>query len=270
MKSQPDFVLSVEELALAASLVGHPEDAAVILRASLGEISQDEARARLDAAGHSLMARGWIVAGSSDSASPQLRADLKSVLEGVAGTQFTLQYEKRTLPLPAQAVSFHFGLNRRVLSHVITHGSVHNLGWVTTQDVLITGMAFFDVPKEEWSVEMSPITIPSEPFGDVYKAETPQERQQAMAVLGLPDDLRKMLEEDFSQASYRGAIVLLQYDEQRRPFSRSGAFVLKGSRRVWLFAAPEPDAEVLRIEPFTPETFRSLVQRLLILGEGRA
>ena len=265
MTERPPVVLSVEELALSVSLMGYPEDAATLLRAQFGELTAAQAQSYLEAASHSLLARGWVVRENGDLA---LSPILREVIQGFTGVQFSLHLQKRPRSEPPVSLTFHFGPNY-VLAHSLSYDVAHQFHWLNPQDVLPAGWAFFEVPEEQWEQEGDFGTIPGEMFRAFYKAQNQADRQSAVERMGLPAEVQEELLEDLEQATYRGLISLLEYDAQRRPYSNEGAFVLQGPNRTWLFASAEQE-EHLRIQWMNTKNYKALLRRLMRLGYERS
>ncbi len=253
---------SVEELALSVSLMGYPEDAAVLLSAYFGELSPEAAQRYLEAASHSLLARGWVV---QENGTFTLAPTLREIVQGLASTKFSLYLQKRPRNAPSMSLTFHFG-DTYVLSQTLSYDVVHQFSWLDHQDILPAGWAFFDVPHEQWEQGEHFGSIPSQAFQALYKAKTQEERETIAETIDLAPDVRKALLEDLAQASYRGLIVLLEYDEERKPYSHEGAFVLQGPNHTWLFASDESPQERLQVELMSLQSYQALIRRLLRKG----
>ena len=93
-----DFVLSVEEVSLVISIVGRPEVAHGLMAAQLGDMQEEEARARLLAAGHSLMARGWLTMDSQ--ATMRLADPLARIARILSRADFSVRYSSTRCTSP--------------------------------------------------------------------------------------------------------------------------------------------------------------------------
>jgi hypothetical protein len=89
----PEFVLTTEELSLSFSLLGQPEAGRSLMVTQLGEMSEAEARARLMAAGHSLIARGGMALGPEG---PVLNEDLARAVGLLLRADFSVRYSRAT------------------------------------------------------------------------------------------------------------------------------------------------------------------------------
>jgi len=89
----PEFVLTTEELSLSFSLLGQPEAGRSLMVTQLGEMSEAEARARLMAAGHSLIARGGMALGPEG---PVLNEDLARAVGLLLQADFSIRYSRAT------------------------------------------------------------------------------------------------------------------------------------------------------------------------------
>ncbi len=254
-----DIALTTEELALCVSLLGYSEDAAVILRAQYGDISPEVARAYLEAASHSLLARESI---AMENGRPALSQQLQELVQGFIDTQFTLQFQKRPREGSPLSLSLHF-TPKGVLAHMLVYEVVHRFGWVSTEDALVSGWLFFEVPREQWEDEKEFGLVPAEAFRQFYKARNREEMDAALASMNLPQEAASQLAEDLIHAHYRGVIVRIDYDEQRQPYSNEGAFVLQGPHRTWMFSAVPEQENVLRVQWMSLGAYRSLVRSLI-------
>lgn len=258
--------LSVEELALSVSLMGYPEDAATLLQAQFGEISSEKAQHYLEAASHSLLARGWAI---QENGSLTLSPILQDVIQSLMVTQFSLQLQKRPRRGSPVSLTFHFG-PVDVLVHSLSYDVVHQFYRIVPEDVLPAGWAFFEIPREQWEQEGNFGPIPATTFRALYKAKTLAEREAIMEKANLPSEIRRMLLEDLAQAHYRGLITLLEYDEQRRPFANQGAFVLQGPNRTWMFASDVHQEDRLQVQWMNLKNYQVLLRRLITKGHKGA
>ncbi len=255
-----DFLLSVEELALAMSMVDRPEVAHDLMVAQLGAMKQEEARTRLLTAGHSLMARGWLtmdVQGTMHLADPLAR-----VARVLSRADFSIRYSRshRNVDL---SLSFHFGEDG-IFAHRMEQGVVHHIIEVQDADAVIQGgLAFFEM------TEVHPFTCPSAEILNSLLDKIKDEKNtssilQHLQEAGVPEETRTLLAEDLRGVQYRGSILRVEYGEDNIPRSDRGLLVLRGPERLWLLrpliGEGEPSVTLL---PGTEQVFRRQVAALL-------
>ena len=255
-----DFTLSVEEVALAMSLVGQPEVAHNLMMAQLGEMKQEEARARLLTAGHSLMARGWL---TMDAQGAMHLADaMARVTRVLSHADFSIRYSRshRNADL---SLSFHFEEDG-IFAHRVEQGVVHHITEVQDADAVTQGvLAFFEMAQVRPFT--CPLTeIPDGLLDDIKNEEDVSSILRQLEEAGVPEETRTLLAKDLSGAQYRGSILRVEYGEDNVPRSDRGLLVLRGSDRLWLLrpliGEGEPSVTLLA---GTEQVFRQEVATLL-------
>jgi len=255
-----DFLLSVEEVALAMSIVGQPEMAHNLMAAQLGEMQQEEARARLLAAGHSLMARRWLTMDAQGTM--HLAEPLGRVARVLSRADFSVRYS-RSHRNADFSLSFHFG-EGGIFAHRIEQGVVHHITEVQDTDAVIRGgLTFFEM------AQVRPFTCPSAeiPYSLLDEIKDEEDTSSILRRLeetGVPEETRTLLAEDLRGVQYRGSILRVEYGEDNLPRSDHGLLVLRGPERLWLLRPLiwEGDLSVALL-PGTEEAFRQEVAALL-------
>jgi len=261
-----EFTLSLEELAMAFTVLESHEDAAQLLSVYYRDLPPEILRAYLEAASHSLLARGWLALSSENRL--VLHEDLAHLIRQIQQTQFSLQYRKRTVRGEQSVLSFHFA-SKVIVSHLVAVDVVHTLGDATLEEILVAGLKFFEVPlpsetkgAQEEKEEQSEVSfrISSETFRTLYQE----------GYRGLPENLlndidekaRALLVEDLHNQTLRGVILTIEYDEQRRPQAQEGAFVLSSQARGWLFV-PQEAGNAFIVQLLTPKIFAKWLEDLV-------
>lgn len=261
--AQNDFLLGVEEVALAMSMVGQPEMAHNLMVVQLGTMSQEEARARLLAAGHSLIARGWLT--MDEHGEMHLAAPLARIARVLSRADFSIRYT-RSHQNAELALTFHFG-EGGIFAHRMEQGVVHHISEIQDADLVIEGgMTFFDV------MEAQPFTcplveIPYSLLEKIKDEENPSEIGRQLEEHGVPEETRVLLAEDLQKVQYRGSIMRVEYGKDNVPRSDHGLLVLRGPKRLWLFRpiirGKQPFVTPL---PCTEQVFRQEVAALIAVS----
>ena len=267
MALEQGFTLSVEELAMGVALLGFPEDASRILQVEFGQLQPEVARAYLDAASHSLIARGWI---TWEEGTARLLPALAERLTAFVETQFSLLLQKRPRQGPTTVLTFHVH-PRGILAHLLTRDVVHHLAPLSPKDILAAALSFLEVPPSQWENEERQVgMLSADAFRSLFRSSSQAMLHQALSATTLPDDVQHALEEDFLHARHRALLLLIEYDQERQPFSQEGAFLLQGPERAWFFIpVPEQDEPAFEVYPFALSRFRAVMQTLLEKGRAK-
>ncbi|MGQ9710351.1 MAG: hypothetical protein ACUVXE_07770 [Anaerolineae bacterium] len=253
-----EFVLTGEELALTFSLIGQPEAGRDLMDVQLGEMSEAEARARLLAAGHSLIARGWMALGPEG---PILNEDLARVVRPVLGANFSIRYSRAT-PDAEFNLAYHFG-EKIIIEHRLENGVVHRLNEITdVATVIKSGVVFFGLPQAE-RFQCPHVTIPYELLKELKDVERADQIDQHLQQAGVIEEVRMFLAEDLSRPQYRGSVLRVQYDVGRQPFSEEGFLLLQGPRRLWLITLADGGRTTATLMPITVQEFSRQVTALV-------
>ncbi|RLC73464.1 MAG: hypothetical protein DRJ03_26455 [Chloroflexi bacterium] len=255
-----DFFLSVEETAMAMSIVGQPEEAHSLMAAQLGEMGQEEAHIRLLTAGHSLIARGYL---SMDTeGNMHLAEPIAHVARALSRADHTIRYSRsyRNVDL---SLAFHFE-KKGVFAHRIEQGVVHRITQVSSEEAVIQGgLDFFNL------AEIHPFTCP---ITEISQGLLDQIKDDPAYVVihrrlthaRVPAETCDLLTEDLSNTQYRGSILRVEYDENNAPISDHGLLVLRGPERLWLLRPFVREGErYVTLLPGTEEAFRREIVTLL-------
>jgi len=254
------FALSVEELALGFSLLDEAQKAHDLMVAQLGEMTPEEARARLLAASHGLLARGLLSIGEEGKI--HLEPSLERMVRALIAPTFSLQYS-RAYRDAKFVLAYHF-TNGLVLAHWLEGGVVHRIIEVEKREAVVEGgMDFFNVAGAA-SFRCPPTEIPYDVMGQIKDEDDPAIVLRRLAEGGVEKTTREMLAEDVERTEYRGSILRVEYDEDKPSRSDQGLLVLRGRERLWLFrVAQKGDKPFVVILPGTEEVFRKEVEALI-------
>jgi hypothetical protein len=254
-----DFRFSVEELALVMSLAGSPEMAHSFMFAQLGDMSKEEARARLLAAAHSLLARRWITPGPQGE--NVLAAPIVPVAEALTQASFSLRYQ-RVNPELELLMTFHF-VDTRIYAHIIEQSVVHHIIQLDDREAVVQqGVVFFGLDKAE-EVSLGPVDLPLG-FLDDLRQNAYAKALDRLESQAAPRHLVQLLREDFNNTQYRGSALRVEYGPDGTPKSEKGLLVLGGLSRLWFFQLTEGDGEPhTTLYPGSREVFQQQVMSLM-------
>lgn len=253
--------LSVEELALILNHLGQPEAGKGILTAQLGaDLTQQEAHARLMAASHSLMARGWLEIDSEGKIT--IHPNLVRATRIITQPAFSLRYSYST-PEVEVLTTYHFGEDT-IFEHFLEMGLVHNFVERSNQEeVLRGGIDFFQLALTP-DFTCSDATVSNDVMNSVKDATDQGTILRKLQQAGIPEDTRQLLAEDIRTSLYRGSILRVEYGADNAPQSNRGLLVLRGSQRLWLLRpVSSKETNIVNILPGTEEVFRREVTALL-------
>ena len=255
-----DLRLSIEEVAFILSAVDQPKMAHDLMVAQLGDMEQEEARVRLLAAGHSLVARGWL--DISESGETSLSEKLSRLGHILVHADFSIRYTRFYRPAEL-TLAFHFYKND-IFAHTMEQGVVHHINQVLNEKYVIQGgLSFFALDQ------ISPFTCPQTeiPYDLLEQIKDEEDFSSILNPLethGVPEETRTLLAEDLHEVQYRGSILRVEYGEDNIPKSDEGLLVLRGPERLWLLRPFDRDGErYVTLLPGTEETFRQEVSALL-------
>lgn len=255
-----DLRLSVEEVAFVLSAVDHPEMAHDLMVAQLGDMEEKEARARLLAAGHSLVSRGWLDVNESGETS--LNERLSRLGHILVHTDFSIRYTRSYRPVEL-TLAFHFE-GDDIFAHTIEQGVAHHINQVQNEkQVIEDGLSFFALDQ------VSPFTcpqveVPYDILEQIKDKEDFSSILKPLEKLGVPEETRTLLAEDLHEVQYRGSVLRVEYGEDNVPKSDEGLLVLRGPERLWLLRPFDRDGErYVTLLPGIEETFRQEVSALL-------
>lgn len=254
-----EFLLSVEELALAVSALGQPQMAHDVMLAQLGSMSSDEAHARLKTAGHSLLARGWLT--MDTEAQLHLEPELERVVSALIRPDFSLRYS-RSQSQGEWLSAFHFAKGM-LIAHRVEQGLLHHLVEINdAASAIQQGIEFFEIaPSSDFQIPES--HLPGKFLITLKDADAPLAAQQ-LQTQPLPAVVRQGLLDALQACRYRGSALRVEYDAAHVAHSERGLLLLGGPQRVWLFRFTGPDeSSPVDILPGTPEVFAREIQALL-------
>lgn len=255
-----EFRLSAEEVALALNLVGQPEIGHSTMIAQLGPLSQEDARARLLAAGHSLMARGLLTMNAEGSLF--LEETLARVARVLSHADFTIRYSRSHQNMDL-SLSYHFSKGA-IFEHQIEKGVVHHItARQSANDVIKGGLMFLEISQTR-PFTCPVVELPNDLLDEIKDDPAPTIIQRRLEHARVPAETCDMLTKDLSNTQYRGSILRVEYDENSTPTSDRGLLVLRGPERLWLLRPSVQEGKrYVTLLPGTEQTLRQEVTAIL-------
>jgi len=255
------FRLSVEEVAVALSLIGKPGLGHDLLAAQLGTtLSQDEIRARLLAAGHSLISRGYMAV--TQEGAVGLADDLARVTRVLAQADFSIRYS-RSDPAAEMLLTYHAG-EGGFFEHRLEQGVVHNITEVENADAIIGGGLDFFEAAQASDFSFSPVDVPGSLLDEVKDTKEWLMVSRRLTDCGIADDAAELLAEDLVDATYRGSALRVDYDAHGVTTSNRGFLLLQGHERLWILRPFEQQGKpFVMVMPGTAEAFSQQMAALL-------
>lgn len=250
--------LALEELAVALGLAGSPETAKGLLLSNYAEMNSDEERGRLLAANHSLMARNLLTLKEE----PSLDKNLTQVIRFIFQNDFILRLSKGSGETE-QLHTFYFR-KAQIVGHEIDRGVVHHLSsGLSPDDFIAKSLNFYDLSRAK--SKQPGVVIPYKVLEEA-RAAAPSGPARILAILekaGITTSVSTPLTEDFTQPSYRGSVMRVDY-EKNKLVSNRGFLVLRGKARTWLFTIFEKDKEpYVKVFIGTSDVFQQELRALL-------
>jgi hypothetical protein len=257
--SSIDLQLSVEEVAFILSTTDQPDMAHDLMIAQLGDMGQAEARARLLAAGHSLLARAWVNIDESDQVS--LSEPIERLAHILTCADFSIRYDRAYRPFEL-TLTFHF-VDASIFSHSIEDGVIHHITEVQGEtEVLRQGLTFFAV--EDVNADCPVAEIPYSVLEQIKDEENLSTILSTLQKWEVPEKTRRLFTEDLRDVQYRGSVMRVDYEDDSRPRSDEGLLVLRGPDRLW-FLRPfvREEKDYIKIFPGSIARFYKEVAAIL-------
>lgn len=254
-----DLRLSVEEVAFILSTIDQPDMAHNLMIAQLGDMEQIEARARLLAAGHSLLARAWV--NIDESGQVSLSEPIERLAQILTCADFSIRYDRAYRPFEL-TLTFHFR-DASIFSQSIEDGVIHHITEVQGEtEVLRQGLTFFAV--EDVNVDCPVAEIPYSVLEQIKDEEDLSIILSTLKKWGVPENTGQLFAEDLQNVQYRGSVMRVEYEDDNRPRSDEGLLVLRGPDRLW-FLRPfiQEEKDYLKIFPASIARFYKEVAAIL-------
>ncbi|GIL15517.1 MAG: hypothetical protein BroJett039_06900 [Chloroflexota bacterium] len=262
-KAVDNLRLSIEEVALVLSIHGSPDAAKLMLLASFGELSPDEEKGRLLAAGHSLMARGFLNLNSGKS---ELAPPMSELVSAMNTYQIALRMESKSTETDVTITFFIHG--NQIIQQSVEQGVVYRFDQVQEQSTIIQkGVRFFNLTKGVNGINSEPLI----PFRILEQAREESLEVSAIAAKlkneGVPERLCNLLAEDIKNLRTRGAVLRID-NKENNLISDHGFLTLTGESRTWLFPISLLGEErMIRVVTGTPSRFGREIDQLLRMAD---
>jgi hypothetical protein len=253
--------LSTDEVAFAVLVSGQPEAARQILLTSINsELSKEEMKGRLSAAGNILFGAGLVEI--EETGGINIAPVLQEIVRVLTGAHATLRL---TLNSAAgqQVLSYHF-IDDAIYEHWLDRTVIHVISRVSETAVSEGCRSFFQVDKVKMAPDVSG-RLPYEVLRQVSRQVDVNVATGMLRAQGLSGSWVDLLAADMVRPQAIGDMLAIYYSgENRMPTSDEGLLLKVGENRLWLFQPRRQDGEQwVDILPGTPEVFQDQVQQLV-------
>jgi len=272
MNSTPflDYTLSVEELAMAFSMVNRADLGKAVLFETFGKLSQQAIEERLKAASHSLLARKYAKIGERGFA--VLSDDVQSALSQIIRFRGILQVVINDNEEVALMMNVHLGLREIFTCHWVEQGVVHHIisGTNTRLPALITQLVSIPqsiLPSYTSQIQKGKYSIPMETFAELPEMGGEKGLQELIKT-GLPQQLAEAFLDDLVQPKKRGSVSYIEVDSEnvdKRALDEAvaGLFFLIGKFGWMLTFSKKEKSQTGTIFPASEEILEENVIQLL-------
>lgn len=251
-KSEP-LTLSVDELALAVVMAGQADVAKGILQGSLGEISEEEVRGRLLAAGDALLSRGLTEFRGEDK-KIYLSEQMMDIAVVLATPEFSLRLDRYETE-KEEATNFHFADGKIVEHKLQGTPLVHQIGAINQEGILSVAISMYGLEDaEEFECDQSVIEYSQLEKAKEIAVTDPKSLDKFLSEAGMSERDAGLLARDILNTVFRGAIMRLDYSEEG-VVSNHGLLILGSAERIWFL-------------PITSEGGKTLVRLIPGSGDG--
>jgi len=260
-KNNSKLSVSLEELAILFSLVGHPDKGKILLTSNYGELNPDEERGRLLAANHTLMAKQVL---TLQNGKPVLEKKIIKIIQSLITQDFLLRISR--IEKGSEYVLAYYFQPSLVIEHTIQDAVIHHFRVIEDKkNIYSMGQEFLHM--EDIKVFDCPIIeLSQQELEEVRElaAISSKKAQDVLLQKNVSQITAKLLSQDMKQDVCRGTVMRVEEDGGI-PIADQGFLLLKGkSRRAWLFEIfVKQDQPMVRILPFTNTLFRDYVLRLI-------
>ncbi len=231
-----EIALSVDELGMAAILIGEPDFAKTLMFSVFGNVDELEVKSRLAAGGDSLLSKGLV---RSSQEGYVLTEEMVRLVRVVTAPVFSIRIS-RIERESEQGALFHFSSDTIVRQRV-EQGMVYLFKQVKSKSEVI------DYSKELFQLRADPsLKSPtaSFPYYVLEKAkniaENKEELMRYLIQNGVNDGAAEKLAKNIADADYRGAAMKIEYGEKGLTSER-GFLVLGGIDETLLFRIYEEE-----------------------------
>jgi hypothetical protein len=252
--------LSVEELALVLTNQGLQSVAENLVVAQLGAMHREEYRARLIAAAHALMARGWLELTTGGEF--MIAESIARLGRVVTHPDFSIRYSRSNRDQEFNQ-TYHF-LQGEIFAHTLEQGVVHVIDPINDRDAIARGGLEFFHTAHAPAFSSQAIDIPNSAMSAIKDLDDAVAIAQRLADLGLDQEARARFAEDVAHTQFRGSVMRIEYGADNSAVSNRGFFILRGAERLWLLRPFQRDQEAwLSLLPGTSENIQQEIRGLL-------
>jgi len=251
--------LSLEELALVFSLLGHAPLAKELLTHELSELNADELRGRIMAAGNTLLAKEVFSHNDRLALTPAYEAVLGPMIHADFALQcsaFGAEMPERTLVLYVQG--------ERIVRHHVYHGLYHGLQAMDSVTATVAEVMPLFPPILPFQAAPFVIDSAQTPVAHLLDGDTAGELQARLEGQGIDAATATLFAEDL-RAHNRWSQALRLQPTDEGVVAKIGYEVFAGATgRVWLVTFGGEDGETaLHVRPAGEDVLRELTHSLL-------
>jgi hypothetical protein len=261
MRMKAAFRLSVEEIAVALTLIGKPELGHDLLVTQSGAApGQDEVRSRLLAAAHSLISRGWLAV--TPEGTVGLADSLARVARVLAQADFSIRYS-RSYRDAEMLLTYHF-VQGGIFEHRLEQGVVHSITELEDAAAVVQGgLNFFEMAQLP-TFSFPPLDVPGSLLDEIKDADDPKSVSDRLTDYGVARETADVLAEDLADTEYRGSASRVEYDANDTPTADRGFLLLHGQQRSWILRPfDRQGTPFVTLMPGTADAFSREVAALL-------
>lgn len=262
-----DLRLSLEELALILSLVGQAPLAKSMLTEELGDMSPDELRGRIQAAGNTLLAKD---AFHLNGETFELSSPYARVLGPMMNADYAIQCTAFAVDQPGRTVMFYVKGDEIVEHHAI-NGIYHSLQRLEDLSTAVDGCEALLQLSPDDGQQAIPFTLDQKQTQnarllDDDLAATLRDR---LDQLGVDSATASHFSEDLGTPREWASALRLSMASDNRVMTVIGYELLTGSSgRTWLMTVDDNDGKTgLRVRPAQRSVVRDLTRAMFTSGQ---
>lgn len=221
--------LTIEEVALLYSLVDRPEEAKALLLSQIGaDLTADEVRGRLKAAGRGLVLRDLLFV--DQAANVTLSNSLRLCADILTNADYSIVFERHTAD--SRAVQTIHAKNGQVYRHIVdAHEGIHEITEMGSADgIARLGIEFFGI--EASSEVTSAVESSLAPVALIAQFGT-ETGLSELERSGISRPQVDLLAENIASLVYRGDVLKVTYDTGTAT-AGIGFLILGGPSRRWM------------------------------------
>lgn len=254
----PELCLSLEELALVFSLLGHAPLAKETLTNELGELNADELRGRILAAGNTLLAKGVFGANGGLVLEPAYEA----VLGPMIHADFALQCSAFGAGVPERSLMFYVQ-GERIVRHSSYYGAYHELQALESAAAAVADIMAFFAPGLRFQAVPFALDPAQTQAARLLDGDTAGELQARLEAQGVDTTTAELFANDL-RAHTQWSLTLRLWPSDEGVVTEIGYEIFAGAAgRAWLITVSGADDPAVHARPADEDALRELTHSLL-------